>query len=294
MTSDKKMHQTPSHTTLDSFQSRYDEWKEIGMDSVIDLTWGALLAFSSLLIIPLIISHFYQLAIAKEAMLSVGRMALQLILVGFYLEYLFTLNDWRINVLWLLVMLSVGASSIVSKAHLPQTQLLFPTLFGLAGGMLPILSVLLVGIITPTPWYHTQYMIPLAGMLLGNSLSGNIVALQNLFDCYRNRKNEYEAAIALGASPRYASLLFVRQAMQKSFAPILASMAATGLVTLPGMMTGQILGGASPMVAIKYQLIIMIAIFVTLTLSVVITLELALHRCLDRNGQVKTNTLDTK
>ncbi len=266
----------------------------MGMDSVIDLTWGALLAFSSLLIIPLIISHFYQLAIAKEALLSVGRMALQLILVGFYLEYLFTLNDWRINVLWLLVMLSVGASSIVSKAHLPQTQLLLPTLFGLAGGMLPILSVLLVGIITPTPWYHTQYMIPLAGMLLGNSLSGNIVALQNLFDCYRNRKNEYEAAIALGASPRYASLLFVRQAMQKSFAPILASMAATGLVTLPGMMTGQVLGGASPMVAIKYQLIIMIAIFVTLTLSVVITLELALHRCLDRNGQVKINTLDTK
>ncbi|EGQ7759416.1 ABC transporter permease [Vibrio vulnificus] len=294
MTSDKKMHQTPSHTTLDSFQSRYDEWKEMGMDSVIDLTWGALLAFSSLLIIPLIISHFYQLAIAKEALLSVGRMALQLILVGFYLEYLFTLNDWRINVLWLLVMLSVGASSIVSKAHLPQTQLLLPTLFGLAGGMLPILSVLLVGIITPTPWYHTQYMIPLAGMLLGNSLNGNIVALQNLFDCYRNRKNEYEAAIALGASPRYASLLFVRQAMQKSFAPILASMAATGLVTLPGMMTGQILGGASPMVAIKYQLIIMIAIFVTLTLSVAITLELALHRCLDRNGQVKINTPDTK
>ncbi|EIO3936578.1 ABC transporter permease [Vibrio vulnificus] len=294
MTSDKKTNPTPSHITSDSFQFRYDQWKEMGMESVIDLTWGALLAFSSLLVIPLIISHCYQLAIAKEALLSVGRMALQLILVGFYLEYLFTLNDWRINVIWLLVMLTVGASSIVSKAHLPQSQLLFASLFGLAGGMLPILSVLLVGIIVPTPWYHTQYMIPLAGMLLGNSLSGNIVALQNLFDCYRNRRNEYEAAIALGASPRYASLLFVRQAMQKSFAPILASMAATGLVTLPGMMTGQILGGASPMVAIKYQLIIMIAIFVTLALSVVITLELVLHRCLDRNGRVKINALDTK
>ncbi|HDY8021295.1 TPA: ABC transporter permease, partial [Vibrio vulnificus] len=156
MTSDKKSNQTPSHITSDSFQFRYDQWKEMGMESVIDLTWGALLAFSSLLVIPLIISHCYQLAIAKEALLSVGRMALQLILVGFYLEYLFTLNDWRINVIWLLVMLTVGASSIVSKAHLPQSQLLFPTLFGLAGGMLPILSVLLVGIIVPTPWYHTQ------------------------------------------------------------------------------------------------------------------------------------------
>ncbi|EMN7254316.1 ABC transporter permease [Vibrio vulnificus] len=263
------------------------------MNNVINLSWGGVMTFSSMLLVPLLISQRYRLSIEKEVLSSVVRMSAQLILVGFYLEYLFSLDSWLINCVWLLVMLSVGASSIVSKAKLHQRQLFIPTLIGLSGGMLPVLLLLLFGLITPSPWYHTQYMIPLAGMLLGNSLSGNIVSLQNLFECYKTRHNEYEAAIALGASPRYASLLFVKEAMQKAYAPILASMAASGLVTLPGMMTGQILGGANPMVAIKYQLVIMIAIFVTLSLSVTITLELTLKQCIEKSGRINAK-LDTK
>jgi putative ABC transport system permease protein len=128
-------------------------------------------------------------------------------------------------------------------------------------------------------------------MLLGNSLSGNIVALQNLYDAFEQRKSEYEAAISLGASPQYASIPFVRVAMQKSLAPILASMATTGVVTLPGMMTGQILGGTSPMIAIKYQMIILIAIFVMMSISVTITLQLSLKKTLTKEGRVRVKFL---
>lgn len=144
-----------------------------------------------------------------------------------------------------------------------------------------------VGLVQPTPLYSAQYMIPLAGMLLGNSLSSNIIALQNLFTAFEERKTEYEAAISLGASPKYASFPFVQEALRKSMAPILASMTATGLVTLPGMMTGQILGGASPLVAIKYQLVIMLAIFVMLNISVVITLEMTLSSVQTKEGRVR-------
>lgn len=129
-------------------------------------------------------------------------------------------------------------------------------------------------------------------MLLGNSLSGNIVALQNLFTAFKERESEYHAAIALGASPHYATLPFVRAAMQKAFAPIMASMATTGLVTLPGMMTGQILGGVNPMVAIKYQLLILIAIFVMLTISVTITLQLTLKNNISKEGKVLVRFLN--
>ena len=94
------------------------------------------------------------------------------------------------------------------------------------------------------------------------------------------------AFIGLGASPHYATLPFVRAAMQKAFAPIMASMATTGLVTLPGMMTGQILGGVNPMVAIKYQLLILIAIFVMLTISVTITLQLTIKNSITKEGKV--------
>jgi len=123
-------------------------------------------------------------------------------------------------------------------------------------------------------------------MLLGNSLRGNIVALQNLFTAIDTRRGEYEAAIAFGASAQFATQLFVSDSMRKSMAPTLASMATTGLVTLPGMMTGQILGGASPIVAIKYQLLIMIAIFVVLSISLSLTLSLTIRNCITKEGKI--------
>ncbi|WP_165311627.1 ABC transporter permease [Vibrio ziniensis] len=262
------------------------------MSSTIDIAWWQLAIFSSVLIIPLLVSRIYQLGIGKEIIISVGRMTLQLLLVGMYLEYLFKLNSIWINLVWLTLMILVGASSIVSKTHLPRKKLLLPITFGLAAGLFPIVTILCLGIVHPSPWYSAQYLIPLAGMLLGNSLSGNIVALQNLFTAFEERKNEYEAAISLGASPQYASRDFVRNALRKANAPLLASMATIGLVTLPGMMTGQILGGATPLIAIKYQLMIMIAIFVMMTISLTLSIHLTLKATFTKEGRINVTFRD--
>ncbi|SNX49275.1 hypothetical protein VTH8203_02922 [Vibrio thalassae] len=124
-------------------------------------------------------------------------------------------------------------------------------------------------------------------MLLGNSLSGNIVALQNFLGSLESRWSEYEASLALGAAIPLATLPFVRVALQRSLAPILATMATTGLVSLPGMMTGQILGGATPVIAIKYQLVIMIAIFVMMTISITISLNLVVRQSFNASGKPK-------
>ncbi|MEX3072903.1 ABC transporter permease [Vibrio alginolyticus] len=257
------------------------------MDSVVDMSWIKLAMFSLVLLIPFAINNRYKLGIAQDVVISVLRMTLQLILIGIYLEYLFHLNSLLVNILWLMVMLVVGASTIADKARLPRRPLMLPLLVGLICGLFPLLFAMIAGLVRPTPLYSAQYMIPLAGMLLGNSLSSNIIALQNLFTAFEERKTEYEAAISLGASPKYASLPFVQEALRKSMAPTLASMTATGLVTLPGMMTGQILGGASPMVAIKYQLVIMLAIFVMLSVSVTITLEMTLSCVQTKEGRIR-------
>ncbi|CAE6895597.1 ABC transporter permease [Vibrio sp. B1FLJ16] len=257
------------------------------MDSVVDMSWIKLAMFSLVLLIPFAINKRYKLGIAQDVVISVLRMTLQLILIGIYLEYLFHLNSLLVNILWLMVMLVVGASTIADKARLPRRPLMLPLLVGLICGLFPLLFAMIAGLVRPTPLYSAQYMIPLAGMLLGNSLSSNIIALQNLFTAFEERKTEYEAAISLGASPKYASLPFVQEALRKSMAPTLASMTATGLVTLPGMMTGQILGGASPMVAIKYQLVIMLAIFVMLSVSVTITLEMTLSCVQTKEGRIR-------
>lgn len=256
------------------------------MQTVLDISWTQLSLFSFALIIPLYIDWRYQLEMRKEMSIAIVRMAVQLVLVGLYLEFVFETNNLLLNLAWLSVMVLVGSNAIISKAKLPVRLLFLPVLIGLVVGLTPLLLILSIAIIQPTPVYSAQYLIPLSGMLLGNSLSGNIVALQNLYTAFDQRRSEYEAAISLGASPQYACVPFVRVAMQKSLAPILASMTTTGLVTLPGMMTGQILGGTSPMVAIKYQMIILIAIFVMMSVSITISLQLSLKRTITKEGRV--------
>lgn len=256
------------------------------MSSAIDISWLTLGLFFSLLVIPLLLSRFYQLGMERETLTSVARMTLQLLLVGFYLEFLFKYNSLLINIIWMVLMILIGASAIVSKAKLPNKVLLLPVTFALAASLFPLLAVIAVLIVQPQPLYSAQYLIPLAGMLLGNSMSGNIVALQNFFTAIEERKSEYEAAIALGASPNYATLPFVQDAIRRSLAPTLATMTTSGLVTLPGMMTGQILGGASPIVAIKYQILIMVAIFVMMSVSITLSLRLAISRSINKHGRV--------
>lgn len=257
------------------------------MDNTVDISWWLLAFFSITLFIPFAINRYFQLGLAKESMISVARMVVQLILIGFYLEYLFQLNSIVINSGWVLVMILIGSSSILSKAKLPKRSLFIPVCMGLSFGLFPLLAILCLSIIQPIPLYSAQFVIPIAGMLLGNSLSSNIVALQHFFTALEQRRNEYDVSISLGAHPYYASTNFIRSAMQKALAPILASMATTGLVTLPGMMTGQILGGANPMLAIKYQLMIMIAIFVMMSVSITITLQLSLRQTFTPEGRIK-------
>ncbi|WP_394127273.1 ABC transporter permease [Vibrio hepatarius] len=256
------------------------------MESVVDIPWLTLALFFSLLAIPLAISRLYQLKISQEILLSVGRMTLQLLLVGVYLEYLFTLNSFMINIVWIALMMLIGASAIISKAKLPRKPMIMPVVIGLLLGLLPVLSIITLAIIQPTPLYNAQYLVPLAGMLLGNSMSGNIVSLQSFFSALEERQGEYQAAISLGASKEYATLPFVREAIQRSLAPTLATMTTSGLVTLPGMMTGQILGGASPIVAIKYQIMIMVAIFVMMSISITLSLRLTVRNCINNQGKI--------
>jgi putative ABC transport system permease protein len=217
-------------------------------------------------------------------------MSCQLILVGLYLQFLFELNSLLLTASWLVLMLLVGASSILSSAKLPKPRLYLPVLAGLVLGLTPLLLLLLLALLQPSPVYSAQYLIPLAGMLLGNSLSGNIIALTRLFTDFNDNKAQYEGALALGATPKQAAVPFVQSALRQSQAPILASMTATGLVTLPGMMTGQILGGTDPMIAIKYQLVILVAIFVMLSISVTATLVLAIRFAINRSGRVLITT----
>ena len=262
------------------------------MQTSLDISWIQLGLFSVLLLVPFSINAYFKLQVLKSSVIALIRMLLQLFLLGLYLEYIFALDSIWINAAWVCLMILIGSHSIVTKSHLSHRMIFIANSFALSCALLPLLAVLSIVIIQPTPFYSAQYMIPLAGMLLGNSLSSNIVALQTLFESFKQRNSEYEAAIALGATPYQAAFPFLQQSMKKAQAPIFATMATAGIVTLPGMMTGQILGGISPMIAIKYQLLIFIAIFVMLSISLTITLLLSLRYALSKTGLIKIKLID--
>ena len=131
------------------------------MEHVLEISWLQLIGFSGVLLLPLLINRFYKLSLAKEILISVTRMAIQLFLVGLYLHYLFTLNSLAVNVIWLLLMILIGCSAIINKAHLPLRQMFMPIFCGLSIGLFPIIALLWFFVVQPDPIYSAQYVVPL-------------------------------------------------------------------------------------------------------------------------------------
>src|SRR5262249_21754191 len=126
-------------------------------------------------------------------------------------------------------------------------------------------------VVRVAPWYTPQYLIPLFGMIVGSAMNAAAIAAERLHSEITARRAEIEAYLALGAHSRHASHAAVRQAMRASLIPTVNGLMVVGVVTLPGMMTGQILAGASPLMAIRYQIVVafMQAAAVAMTTAIV-------------------------
>ncbi|MFH1061373.1 MAG: ABC transporter permease [Candidatus Omnitrophota bacterium] len=132
--------------------------------------------------------------------------------------------------------------------------------------------------------FDARYLIVLSGMLLGNSLRGNIVGITAFYKNIKKDKKQFSYTLALGATFNEAILPYLRESIQLALKPTLASMATMGIVALPGMMTGVILGGTSPELAIKYQIMIMIGIVASTIISVFLTILMTLRVCFSKYG----------
>jgi putative ABC transport system permease protein len=143
-------------------------------------------------------------------------------------------------------------------------------LFG-CGGMTFFFCILVIGL---EPWYDPRYLIPLAGMVIGNSMTGASLAVERLNAEFRERREEIETALCLGGSVQLAAAPAVSSAFRAALIPSVNSMAAMGLVFLPGLMTGQILSGTEPLIAVKYQIAIMCVITGSVALTSFLILRL--------------------
>ena len=209
-------------------------------------------------------------------------MTAQLFLIGFYLKYMFDLNLWWLNVLWVVIMAGVASQTIIKRTNLSLKQMFVPISVALLCSV-AIIDLYFMGLIVRQDnLFETRYFIPISGMILGNMLSANVIAMNTYYGALRRERTNYLFRLANGATAHEARSPFMRDALIKSFNPTIASMAVMGLIALPGTMTGQILGGSDPDVAIKYQIMLMISIFASSLISVLLTLALTRHKIFNK------------
>ncbi|MGE5477304.1 MAG: ABC transporter permease [Bacteroidales bacterium] len=233
------------------------------------------------------------LGIARKMLVAAARMVVQLLLVGLVLTWLFsTMSPWlTLGVAGLMVLFA--GHEITSRQ---ERRLTGWWGYGLGTGcMLLAAGVVTVMALTTQlradPWYDPRYAIPLLGMVLGNTMTGIALGMNTLASAVRLRRPAVEARLALGDDRRQAMAPLVRQALATALTPIVNSMAATGVVSLPGMMTGQILGGVEPVEAVKYQILVMFLIAGGTGLGAVAAVLGAARRLTDGRHRVRLDRL---
>jgi putative ABC transport system permease protein len=202
------------------------------------------------------------------------RMGVQLFAVGYVLHLVFNLKSGAAVLLILLLMGGMAVHTVAGrvKERMPGFYRVIggAILVGCGGGTF-YFCLVVIGL---DPWYEPRYLIPLAGMIIGNAMTGASLAAERLGEEIRSRRDEIETALSLGATARQACQSAIRRAFHAALIPSINAMAAMGIVFLPGMMTGQILSGTEPILAVKYQIAIMCAI----TGSVAITAFMILQQ----------------
>ncbi len=245
------------------------------MDPVMQLSLIQLASAYVFVVIALIAVKARGISRTREILIASVRMTLQLILMGYLLIYLFAHPSPYLTLLILTVMIAFSIFNIYGRIKAPLSRQLKEIIaMAIAVGTTVVLFYFLLIVVGLKPWYEPRYFIPLAGMLIGNSMTGVALGINQLTLRMEREREMIEAALMLGATPREACREIVAGAFDAAIMPTVNSMLGMGIVFLPGMMTGQILSGVSPLTAIQYQIAIMMGILGSVTITVFLAVQL--------------------
>ena len=259
------------------------------MEAAPDISLIRLIYAFGLLLIPVSLSLFLRLGIIRQLFISAGRMTGQLFLMSIVLVYLFRWDNPWLNIAWVVIMIFFACLSAMINSKLSINRFFVPVFLAYFMGTGLVLLFFNAVIVNYSNIFTARLMVVIGGMLLGNSLSSTIIGISHFYESLRKDKKRYLYLLSLGANQTEALLPFFRDAFHAALKPFMAGMATMGLVSLPGMMTGQILGGADPETAIKYQIAIILAIFTAITISVALSLFFTARLAFNSYGILKEN-----
>ncbi|MCP4937475.1 MAG: iron export ABC transporter permease subunit FetB [bacterium] len=259
----------------------------------ISLSYWDLALAAVLILANGLISLWFRLGLEKSLLVNTARMLVQLSLIGFVLKFIFaqTSSLWTIG--WALLMILVAGREVMARM---TTKLKGWWGYGIGTTTMFFVSsfttLLAVGVIIgPDPWYAPRYILPILGMVLGNTLSGISLGLETLIMTLKRERSSVEARIALGHKRFEAINEPLRRALKTGMMPIINAMAASGIVSLPGMMTGQIMAGADPVEATKYQILIMFLIAGATASGTLLAVVGSAYRLTDDRGRLRLDRL---
>ncbi|MFQ3548734.1 MAG: ABC transporter permease [Armatimonadota bacterium] len=238
----------------------------------------------AMLIVPIGIILWYKVPTLGSTISAVLRMTVQLLFVGLYLQIVFEKDNIWLTLAWLFIMLIVANVSIIRDCGLKLKIFILPIFISMALGTLSPLFFFIGVILNQPHILNPQYVIPIGGMILGNCLEANIIGLKAFYHTIRKDEKAYLHMLANGASLSEATKPYLRTSFQNALAPRIAVIGTTGLVALPGMMTGVILAGTNPITAIKYQLSIMFAILTGAAITVILGILMTRKTSFTRYG----------
>jgi putative ABC transport system permease protein len=263
------------------------------MTGVISLQFYQVAASYLFVLILLAIIRRRKIRRETEILIASLRMTIQLILTGYILVLVFDNPHPLITLAYLMVMVGFAIHTIFRRFRGQLSPALKRVIFlAIGSGSLITIFYFLLVVIQVKPWYNPQYFIPIAGMITGNSMTGISLGIKALNDGMNREKPLIEEALCLGATPGVAARSVVNSAFESAILPTIQTMLGMGIVSLPGMMTGQILSGTVPVTAVAYQIAIMMAITGAVSLSVITLLLLGSRtffndhmQLIDRPGQ---------
>lgn len=227
--------------------------------SQIALSASDMALAASLVVFDAAVSIAFGLRLHRPLLVASLRMVLQLLLVGLVLRIVFRSDAPALTLAIACLMIAAAAREVATR---PTQRLAGWGNYRIAGAVVALSSLATVVLalmtaIRPTPWHDPRYAIPLMGIVLGSVLNSASLALDAFIGGVVVSRNQIEARLALGASLRTALAPLMRDAVRKGLIPVINQMSAAGIITLPGIMTGQLLAGMDPLGAVEYQILLL-------------------------------------
>lgn len=251
---------------------------------VVAIGWLQLVLATGLILLVGALSWRLRLGLERDLAIATLRTYAQLILLGFVLQWVFGVDSALLVIGILLVMIGMAAVTIVQRAPDAPRGILGNSFFSMLVTAFSVTFIVTALIIQVEPWYAPRYVIPIAGMVLGNSMNGIALALERTYSDMDARSGEILSLTALGATPWEAGSASVRTGIRAGLIPTINSMATVGVVFIPGMMTGQIIAGADPVDATAYQIVVMLMVAAATAMGAVLTVLLSFRRRFTSDG----------